>query len=456
MPVKLVGSALVPHAVVSGVTAAALGVAVRSPAAVAAGFAGAFLAADNLRRIGAVDGGFSRAFGPGWAQRVPDRLQPSGASWGWPARLPPVPEPRWTQDVEFAAVPGTDRRLLADLWQPAPEVRCSGTAIVYLHGSAWYLMDKDVLTRPLFGQLAGQGHVVMDVAYRLCPQTDVVGMVADAKRAVVWLKANAAALGARADRVVLLGASAGGHVALLAAYAPNHPELTPEDVQGRDASVAAVASFYGVPDLRAYGEHTTARLADRPTGPATARREPGRVRRWLDERMLGRPLTAAQSPPTPSHRQMMRDMVGGMPQEVPERYDLLSPISHVDPACPPTLLLHGEHDSTVPVTSVRHLHATLQACGVPSVYDEFPGAEHAFDLFYPPLAAPAARVALRDLLRFLACVPAEPSAQAAGSGDRADLARRAWGLHAAGPVQTPRQRAKRDQRESRARRRGRA
>jgi acetyl esterase/lipase len=129
--------------------------------------------------------------------------------------------------------------LLADIWQPPAGVEPSGTAIVYLHGSAWYLWDKDCGTRPFFRRLAAQGHVVMDVAYRLCPEVDVVGMVGDAKRAVAWMKANAARLGVNPQRVVLMGASAGGHVALLAAYGSDQPRLTPEELRGVDTSAAA-------------------------------------------------------------------------------------------------------------------------------------------------------------------------------------------------------------------------
>ena len=46
----------------------------------------------------------------------------------------------------------------------------------------------------LFGHLAAQGHVVVDVTYRLFPETDVPGMVGDAKRAVAWVREHATEL----------------------------------------------------------------------------------------------------------------------------------------------------------------------------------------------------------------------------------------------------------------------
>jgi acetyl esterase/lipase len=110
----------------------------------------------------------------------------------------------------------------------------SGLAVVYPHGSAWCRLDKDVGTRPLFRHLAAQGHVIVDVAYWLFPETDLPGMVADAERALAWMKHHAADLQVRPDRVVVAGGSAGGHLGLLAACAPDEPALTPAELAGSD------------------------------------------------------------------------------------------------------------------------------------------------------------------------------------------------------------------------------
>ena len=55
------------------------------------------------------------------------------------------------------------------------------------------MLDKDLGTRPFFAHLASQGHVIMDVAYRLAPETDMMGMVHDVKRSIVWMKEHALA-----------------------------------------------------------------------------------------------------------------------------------------------------------------------------------------------------------------------------------------------------------------------
>ena len=165
-------------------------------------------------------------------------------------RLPRVPEPAWTREAPFWTIPGrSDRRLLADVWEPPAGVERSGTGIVYLYGGSWHFFDKGVLTRPLFRQLAARGHVVMDAAHRSCPETDVAGMVGDVHRAVAWMKANAGRYGVDPGQVVVMGASSGAHVALLAAYAPHQPRLRPEELRGVDTSVKAVVSWYGIPEL---------------------------------------------------------------------------------------------------------------------------------------------------------------------------------------------------------------
>lgn len=56
-----------------------------------------------------------------------------------------------------------------------------------------------------------------------------------------------------------------------------------------------------------------------------------------------------------------------MPDEVPEMYNLASPIHHVSPDSPPTLIFQGAQNSIVPVASARRLRDTLAEAGCPLV-----------------------------------------------------------------------------------------
>jgi acetyl esterase/lipase len=292
----------------------------------------------------------------------------------------------WERDIPFWTIPGTDRKLLCDVWQPPEGVARSGLAFVYLHGSAWYLLDKDYGTRPFFRQLAAQGHVIMDVAYRLCPEVDIYGMVGDAKRAVAWMKANAARYQVNPERVVLAGASSGGHLALLAAYAPHHPQLTPADVQGSDLSVRAVVSYYGPTDLRAVYEYTHQKQWSRGL-PKVEIGLPGSAAKEKDMRNVGR----------------LDGFLGGHLDEIPAIYALASPVCHVQPGCPPTLLIQGEPDIFAPVEATRELYRRLVECEVPAVNIVYPLTNHAFDLLLPQISPPT-QAALYYLERFLVLV----------------------------------------------------
>jgi acetyl esterase/lipase len=98
---------------------------------------------------------------------------------------------------------------------------------------------------------------------------------------------------------------------------------------------------------------------------------------------------------------LMTNLLGGSPDEVPEIYELASPITHAGPHSPPTLLLQGEHDSFLPASVSHALHCRLAEAGVPSVYVQFPRTGHGFDMPLPRYA-PAAQAALYDVERFLA------------------------------------------------------
>ena len=102
-----------------------------------------------------------------------------------------------------------------------------------------------MLTRPFFQHLASQGHVIVDLAYTRVPEVRLHGQVADVKRAIRWAKTDAGQYGVNPDRVVLMGASAGAHLALLTAYTAAHPVFQVDDVQG-DMAVCAVVSYYGI------------------------------------------------------------------------------------------------------------------------------------------------------------------------------------------------------------------
>jgi acetyl esterase/lipase len=324
--------------------------------------------------------GFEDAFGADWSDQIPPEQTRHMVQkrWSWFLKMKASPDPIWERDVPFWTIPGTDRQLLCDIWRPA-NGDVSGLAIVYIHGSAWWLLDKDFCTRPFFRHLVAQGHTVMDVAYRLCPEVDIYGMIGDVKRAVAWMKANAPRYGVNPEKIVLGGGSAGAHLAQLAGFTPEHPELTPQDLKGANLSVCGVISYYGQTDLLNYYQYMNLQITEGlppvPIGPDTPKKM----------RDIGR----------------MDVLLGGYPQDVPHMYELASPPTHVGPGSPPTLFIQGEKDFLIPVDDTCAHYTKLVEAGVPAINVVFPLTNHGFDLLFPQIS-PAAQSALYDVDRFLA------------------------------------------------------
>ena len=344
--------------------------------------------------------GFEKAFGSNWEARI----NPNQKKYFLPCRLvlklPTVPKARMEQNISFTSIPDTGRKLLCDLWQPPEMITPSGLAFIYLHGSAFYFLDKDLGTRPFFNHLAAQGHVIMDVAYRLSPETDMMGMVNDVKRAIVWMKENADQYNVNPDRIVVGGGSAGGHLAMLAAYTADNPLFTPKELQRKNISVCAVISIYGTSDLEAVYYHTNQHLTTGSVPGRPKKKVPTKMPQWIITKM-GKEYHRLGFYKGFEKAGALAPLLGGHPDECPETYALFSAVTHVNSDCPPSLLIHGEDDIMAPVKSTLLLHRRLAEKKVPTVMHILPQTDHAFDLQLPKIS-PSAHNAIYDVERFMA------------------------------------------------------
>ena len=254
------------------------------------------------------------------------------------------------RDVEFAIPDGHPLRL--DVYQPHDSIpreplanaasRPLSPAVIVIHGGYWSRGDKsDFASYDRW--LAAGGRVVFDVEYRLANSAQrFPAQIMDIKCAVVWVKNHAAQYHVDPARLALLGRSAGGQLALLAAYTANEPTLQPGSCSAQDTSVRAVISFYGPTDLA-----------------------------W-DYTNPGRPDVID----TPH---VLENYLGGSPNSAPEVYASASPTEHVSAQSPPTLFLHGGHDQLVRAENVERIMPKLEAAGVEVTYVYLPWANHGFD-----------------------------------------------------------------------------
>ena len=257
----------------------------------------------------------------------------------------------------FADVDGN--ALQMDFYLPPSDVKALGAGVIVVHGGSWSAGGRNDF--PQWNRwLAKQGYAVFDVDYRLAPQPNWQTATGDVKCAIVWIKQHAPEFGISPERLAILGRSAGGHLALLAAYtandtrfppscpqteAENNLGLSPAAPQTYGENVRAVASLYAPIDLLWGYENPANRFVI--DGPATLRR-----------------------------------FIGGNPNEsdaIKERFLLTSPTSHTSARTPPTLLFHGGQDQIVRNENMFLLGEKLEESKVPHKIVFIPYAQHGFD-----------------------------------------------------------------------------
>lgn len=265
--------------------------------------------------------------------------------------------PLSARTLEYGTAPdGT--KLLLDVWRS--DRVSPGTprpAFVRVHGGAWIHGRRSELGG-WNRWLNALGYDVFDVEYRVPPPERWRDEVADVKCALGWLAANAARFQVDPARISITGHSAGGNLAMLAAYSMGDP-LLPPSCEVPVVPVKSVVNFYGPADLE---------LLYRSSG------SPGYI------------------------QDALRRYVGGSPVQEPERYRAVSPLSHVGANVPPTITLLGASDRIVPPEQGERLQQALgQAGGTHELY-LLPASDHAFDANWGGFGTQIARAKIEQFL----------------------------------------------------------
>jgi acetyl esterase/lipase len=267
--------------------------------------------------------------------------------------------PRPDQTLVFANIEG--HPLSLDVYRP-PASRGPVPAVIVIHGGGWTDGDKgEVPTQT--ERLAAQGYAIFDVQYRLAPPASWQRAVGDIKCAIGWVKQHGREAGVEIDpaRVTLLGRSAGGHLALMAAYTDGDPDFPPSCPSG-DTRVESVIAFYAPTDMGWAYQH--------PTNPRVY---------------------------TSSER--LRALLGGSPVAAEEAYAKSTVANHITARVPRTLLLHGNQDQFVSPAHPQFVAPRLRAVGVSCDLVIIPYGQHGFDYVVGGLGN---QIAESAVLRFLA------------------------------------------------------
>ena len=249
-------------------------------------------------------------------------------------------------------------KLKLDVWSTGlPSSGPLRPAIVVVHGGAWIHGTRSMLPEwdRWFNVL---GYEVFDVEYRMPPQARRQGEVGDVKAALGWIVAHADEYHVDPARITLMGNSAGGNLALLAAYSAGNPELAPStDVP--PVAVRSVISLYGPSDLALLSRSSHSR-------------------KYVQD--------------------AMKQYIGGSLEEFPERYRLLSPLNHVSPKTPPTLVIHGTSDRLVGTDQAKILDDALRNSGIAHEVVLLPGNDHVFDTNWGGFGTQIARARIQAFL----------------------------------------------------------
>ena len=169
----------------------------------------------------------------------------------WPFSV----RPRGVRRVRNVAYGEDDPATRLDLYLPRTPRAGPAPVLVYFHGGGFYSGSKSWGAKPLFYRLAASGWVCASADYRLAPRASYADALADARRAVDWVRQHAAEHGGAPERVFLAGGSAGAHLASMLALG------------GRDSGTSAPST----PDVRGvvalYGYFGRVRTPHGPSSP---------------------------------------------------------------------------------------------------------------------------------------------------------------------------------------------
>ena len=215
---------------------------------------------------------------------------------------------------------GDKRSQLGELFLPAADAPFP--VAVVIHGGFWKAQYGRKLMHPLCRDLVERGWAAWNLEYRRLGRLSGGGWpntFDDLAAGIDHLRVLQAPLDL--SRVVTIGHSAGGHLAALAATRP-----------GPSVMVTAVVSQAGVLDLE---------------------------RAW-EWRLSGG---------------VVRRLLGGTPEQQPDRYAAASPAARL-PLGVPALLTHGGKDDIVPPAMSEGFHAAARAAGDECELVMLPGEDH--------------------------------------------------------------------------------
>jgi acetyl esterase/lipase len=216
-----------------------------------------------------------------------------------------------------------------DLYLPSKDKGLS-PAIINIHGGGWSGGTKD--TQGGFNTYFKAGFAVVNIAYRLTGQATAPAAIEDTRCALIYLIKNAKALNIDVNKIVIMGGSAGGHLALMGGLLANDNRFDTNCLGVKNIKVAAIIDKYGIVDVgdKRYGKFRS-----------------GSEKKWLGDKVSNQAFIES-----------------------------VSPIYQVKKDSPPVFIVHGDADTTVPIQQSLDLKKKLDELGVRNEFMTVPGGLH--------------------------------------------------------------------------------
>jgi acetyl esterase len=252
--------------------------------------------------------------------------------------------PGWRPDDDLVYGTWQDQALHLLVYKPrAATPGESAPILLYIHGGGFSLGDRFESGTNL-RWFADRGWLALSIDYTLSSVDRHLWdtTTSQVACAMAWTAANAARLGGDPARISLLGSSAGGNLAINAAYLANAGRLE-SSCGGTVPRVSAVSALYPPVDLAAA---------------------------WVSQ--------------VPAISDMARRFntyyVGGSPEQFPDRYQFVASATHINAAAPPTLIIFGANDHLVPPDATDRFVQQARNAGIDIEGVRFPYGDHAFNL----------------------------------------------------------------------------
>lgn len=206
--------------------------------------------------------------------------------------------------------------------------------------------------------LATAGFVVAAAEYRVVPDLFPAPLI-DAKSSVRYLRQHAREYGIDPERIAVLGNSAGGWLAQMMGVTNHETAYDKGDFLDQPSHVQAVATLFGLSDLRSIGEGFSTDIQKVHQSAAAT------------EALLVNGVAFDQFP-------------GASLADTPDKALAASPVGHISGDEPPFLIMHGSSDSLVSPWQSAHLYQALTKQGVRARYILIEGAGHGDTRWFQP------------------------------------------------------------------------